>query len=67
MSLTSSVPGPDGLILCVGISGSRKDLRLILSIDYSGIVPIIKGAYDLLKQKKAPASSLHPIPFPEKI
>lgn len=44
--------GLDGLILCAGIPGSRKDLRLILSVNYFGTVSIIKGAYDLLKQKK---------------
>ena len=43
--------GLDGLILCAGIPGSRKDLRLILSVNYFGTISIIKGAYDLLKQK----------------
>ena len=28
--------GLDGLILCAGIPGSRKDLRLILSVNYFG-------------------------------
>lgn len=41
--------GLDGLILCAGIPGSRKDLRLILSVNYFGTISIIKGAYDLLK------------------
>lgn len=59
--------GLDGLILCAGIPGSRKDLRLILSVNYFGTISIIKGAYDLLKRKTAPVSSLPPAPFPGKI
>ena len=30
--------GLDGLILCAGIPGSRKDLRLILSVNYFGTI-----------------------------
>ena len=33
------------------IPGSRKDLRLHPSVNYFGTISIIKGAYDLLKQK----------------
>ncbi len=44
--------GLDGLVLCAGIPGSRKDLRLILSVNYFGTISIIKGAYDLLKRRK---------------
>lgn len=44
--------GLDGMILCAGIPGSRKDLRLILSVNYFGTIAMIKGTYALLKQRK---------------
>ena len=43
--------GLDGLILSAAVSGACGSLTKIISLNYFGAVPVIKGTYDLLEKK----------------
>ncbi|MCD8286010.1 MAG: SDR family oxidoreductase [Clostridia bacterium] len=44
--------GLDGLVCCAGVSNSCGNLKLILSLNYFGVVTLASGVFDLLKKKR---------------
>ncbi len=43
--------GLDGLICTAGVSGACGDLRRIISLNFFGVISLVKGTYDLLLKK----------------
>lgn len=44
--------GIDGLCCVAGVAGTCGDLKLIISLNYFGVVRLVTGLYDLLKKKR---------------
>lgn len=43
--------GLDGLVCSAGVSGSCKDLKRIVAVNFFGVISLVKGSYDLLRKK----------------